>query len=135
VPVQWPSLADTISCLRDAQAQVVLAHPHRYKLSSGALRQLVAEFADCGGHALEISIGGMSANDRDRIATMARRHSLAGSGGSDFHDPAVPWNPPGRFAKLPADIELIATRLVAPGNPATATQTAPQTAPEIAIAP
>lgn len=123
VPVQWPSLPETISCLRAADAQVVLAHPHRYKLSSGALRQLVAEFTDCGGNALEISIGGMSPNDRDRVATLARRHSLAGSGGSDFHDPAVPWNPPGRFAKLPADIEPIAARLAAPGVPTTAPAT------------
>ncbi len=123
VPVQWPGLPETISCLREAGAQVVLAHPHRYKLSSGALRQLVAEFTDCGGNALEISIGGMSPNDRDRIATMARRHGLAGSGGSDFHDPAVPWNPPGRFAKLPADIEPIAARLAAPGVSLTAPAT------------
>ena len=115
VPVDWPALGDTLSCLVNAGAQLVLAHPHRYKLSSGALRHLVAEFKEGGGHALEISIGGMSPNDRERIATLARRNGLAGSGGSDFHDPATPWNPPGRFAKLPADIEPIAARLIAPG--------------------
>ena len=114
VPVQWPSLEDTICCLRAAGAQAVLAHPHRYKLSAGALRQLIGEFTSCGGNALEISISGMSLNDRDRVANLARRHGLAGSGGSDFHDPAVPWNPPGRFAKLPADIDSIAARLNVP---------------------
>ena len=36
---------------------------------------------------------------------------LAASCGSDFHDPAVPWNTPGRFAKLPADLEPLAGRL------------------------
>ncbi len=116
-PVEWPSLAETLTCLQAADGQIVLAHPHRYKLSAGALRQLVSEFKALGGNALEISVGGMSPNDRDRIATLARRNELAGSGGSDFHDPAVPWNPPGRFAKLPADIEAIATRLIAPSAP------------------
>ncbi|MFO1426338.1 MAG: hypothetical protein U1F11_05080 [Steroidobacteraceae bacterium] len=89
----------------------MLAHPHRYRLSGGALRTLVAEFHEAGGHALEVSVGGMSRNDLDRIATLARGRGLAGSCGSDFHDPAVPWNPPGRFAKLPVDIEPVAERL------------------------
>ena len=114
VPASWPTLPQTLSCLRQGGAQIVLAHPHRYRLSAGALRQLVAEFKEMGGDGLEISVGGMSPNDRDRLATLARRHRLAGSGGSDFHDPAVPWNPPGRFAKLPADLEWIAARLLAP---------------------
>jgi hypothetical protein len=111
VPMQWPALEITVQQLRESGAQVVLAHPHRYRLSGGALRTLVAEFRDLGGHALEISIAGMSRNDLDRIATLARGAGLAGSCGSDFHDPSVPWNPPGRFAKLPGDIEPVAARL------------------------
>ena len=120
VPVEWPSLEETLSCLQQATATVVLAHPHRYKLSAGTLRQLAAQFKDGGGHGLEISVGGMSPNDLDRLATLARRYGLAASGGSDFHDPAVPWNPPGRFAKLPADLELIAARFAAPDAPSQA---------------
>jgi predicted metal-dependent phosphoesterase TrpH len=109
--MQWPALETALQALRGAGAQVVMAHPHRYRLSSGALRSLVAEFRELGGHGLEVSIAGMSRNDLDRIATLARGAGLAGSCGSDFHDPAVPWNPPGRFAKLPADIEPVAARL------------------------
>jgi hypothetical protein len=111
VPVDWPALADGIAMLRACGAWPVLAHPHRYRLSAGGLRALVAEFADAGGVALEVSVGGMSRSDLDRLATLARRQGLAASCGSDFHDPAVPWNPPGRFAKLPADLEPIAERL------------------------
>ena len=90
---------------------MVLAHPHRYKLSGGALRGLVDEFAALGGHALEVSLGNMARGDLDRLATLVRRRGLSASCGSDFHDPAVPWNTPGRFAKLPADLEPLAGRL------------------------
>jgi hypothetical protein len=107
----WPTLEATLEVLRDAGAEIVLAHPHRYRLSSGALRRLLEEFAAQGGSALEIGVAGISPNDLDRLATLARRYKLAASTGSDFHDPAVPWNPPGRFAKLPADLETVAARL------------------------
>lgn len=111
VPIDWPTLETTVAVLRGAGAQVVLAHPHRYKLSGGALRALVDEFAGLGGHALEVSLGGIARHDMDRLATLTRRSRLAASTGSDFHDPSVPWNSPGRFAKLPADLEPVAMRL------------------------
>ena len=111
VPGDWPALDATIAVLRGAGAQVVLAHPHRYRLSGGALRNLAAEFAVLGGHALEVSLGNMARADLDRLATLARRCGLAASCGSDFHDPALPWNTPGRFAKLPADLEPVSGRL------------------------
>ena len=111
VPHEWPTLSQTLEVLRSANAVAVLAHPHRYKLSAGALRQLVEEFGAAGGAALEVSVGGMARHDLDRLATLARRHGLAASVGSDFHDPALPWNPPGRFAKLPDDLEPVTARL------------------------
>ncbi|MBV6417538.1 MAG: 5'-3' exoribonuclease [Steroidobacteraceae bacterium] len=111
VPVEWPALTTVLPHLAGACRALALAHPHRYKLSGGALRQLVADFAAGGGAALEVDMAGMAPHDQDRIASLARHHGLAGSAGSDFHDPAVPWNPPGRFAKLPSGIAPIAERL------------------------
>jgi len=111
VPIEWPDLAPTLAVLAAAKARIVLAHPHRYRLSAGALRQLIDEFRSLGGEAIEVSIAGMGRRDADRLAGLARRFALAGSSGSDFHDPAVPWHLPGRFAKLPADLEHIGSRL------------------------
>nr|MCU0951859.1 PHP domain-containing protein [Burkholderiaceae bacterium] len=111
VPVEWPALETGIAAIRAAGGWPVLAHPHRYRLSSGALRQLVAAFVAAGGAALEVSVGGMARGDLDRLATLARQHGLAASCGSDFHDPSIPWNPPGRFVKLPADLEPLSARL------------------------
>lgn len=113
VPVEWPALADTLARLGAACRATVLAHPHRYRLSGGALRQLTAEFTAAGGTALEVSLAGMSPNDHERIAALARSHGLAGSVGSDFHDPAARWNPPGRFAKLADGITLVSECIAA----------------------
>jgi predicted metal-dependent phosphoesterase TrpH len=111
VPIDWPPLADAIHALRAAGATVVLAHPHRYTLSSGALRRLVGEFRASGGDGLEVSVGGISPRDLDRLATLVRHHGLLASTGSDFHDPALQWSAPGRFARLPGDLEPVAARL------------------------
>jgi predicted metal-dependent phosphoesterase TrpH len=110
VPVEWPGLETTLAHLQANGACAVLAHAHRYRLSSGMLRRLVAEFAALGGAALEVSLPGMSPAEAGRIAQLARAHRLAGSAGSDFHDPAVPWNPLGRWLKLPDRIEPLAER-------------------------
>jgi predicted metal-dependent phosphoesterase TrpH len=107
VPVEWPTLEQAMTVLRDSGAIAVLAHPHRYRFSSGQLRELVAAFANLGGSALEASMAGMSPNDADRIASLCRRFNLHASMGSDFHDPAVPWNPLGRWLKLAAGLEPV----------------------------
>jgi predicted metal-dependent phosphoesterase TrpH len=111
VPAEWPPFAAAMGVLRDSGALPVLAHPHRYRLSAGGLRELVAAFVQEGGVALEASMAGMSPNDADRIASMCRRFNLLASMGSDFHDPAVPWNPLGRWLKLAAGLEPVTERL------------------------
>jgi predicted metal-dependent phosphoesterase TrpH len=107
VPAQWPELASVMSALRDNRALAVLAHPHRYRLSSGQLRELAGTFAREGGVALEASMAGMSLNDADRIASLCRKFDLHASMGSDFHDPSVPWNPLGRWLKLAAGLRPV----------------------------
>lgn len=111
VPVQWPSLEETMRALTSATDVVALAHPHRYRLSAGGLRELAATFKDLGGVGLEQSAAGMSSNDADRIASVCRKFDLDASLGSDFHDPAIPWNPLGRWLKLPDGLRPISARL------------------------
>jgi len=116
VPQEWPALPLAIDAIRSAGGHAVLAHPHRYRLSSGALRNLCAEFRDAGGSALEVSLPGLSPNDATRLASLARQHALAGTAGSDFHEPGLPWRPLGRFAKLAEGIEPLLPRLRIMGN-------------------
>jgi hypothetical protein len=111
VSAQWPQLATAVHCILAAGGIAVLAHPHRYQVSHGVLRQLVAEFKAAGGEGIEVSLCGMGAGDAERAAALAREFDLAGSVGSDFHDPDLSWRPLGRFAKLPDLISPIAARI------------------------
>jgi len=112
VPAQWPDLLIAVQRILDAGGIAVLAHPHRYRLSAGTLRELTGEFKQAGGDGIEVSLAGMSPKDAERAAGLARRYQLAGSVGSDFHEPDLPWRPIGRFAKLPELITPIAARLL-----------------------
>jgi len=60
--------------------------------------------------------GGGSATHLQQATALAHRYGLYGSVGSDFHDPAVPWNPPGRLAKLPASIQPVWTDSMFPAG-------------------
>ncbi|MEY2853358.1 MAG: hypothetical protein RL030_490, partial [Pseudomonadota bacterium] len=111
VPADWPAMEAAVGAIRAAGGQPVLAHPHRYRLSSGGRRALLGEFAAGGGAGLELDLPGLSPSDAAQLAGLARTLGLAGSAGSDFHEPGQPWRPLGRFAKLPEGIEPLWTRL------------------------
>lgn len=102
---QWPALAEVVEWIRGAGGKACLAHPLRYRVSSGARRQLVSDFAAMGGAGLEVVTGNNAAQNIETCATLAVKFDLAGSVGSDFHDPAHAWNPLGRLAKLPARVK------------------------------
>jgi predicted metal-dependent phosphoesterase TrpH len=100
----WPALRDAVGWITAAGGIATLAHPARYKLSAGGRRQLFAEFVASGGRAIEVVAGANAAHNVEAAARWATTHGLAGSVGSDFHDPQLSWNPLGRLAKLPAGV-------------------------------
>jgi len=104
---KWPSLTEGTGWIAAAGGKAVIAHPMRYPLSAGARRELCAEFAAAGGRAIEVVTGGGGIRNRDQAVSLAIRCGLEGSVGSDFHDPAIPWNPPGRLAKLPGSVRPV----------------------------
>ncbi len=107
VPPAWPTPEACIEVITRAGGLAVLAHPHRYKLSAGALRELCSQFREHGGAGIEVSLPGMGPADAAQAASLARRCALAGSLGSDFHEPGLPWRPLGRWLKLPDGITPI----------------------------
>ena len=107
VQSDWPDLAEATAWIVAAGGKAVIAHPMRYPLSAGARREMCADFAVAGGRGVEVVTGGGSPRDREQAVSLAVRCRLEGSVGSDFHDPAVPWNPPGRLAKLPGSVRPV----------------------------
>jgi len=101
VAADWPPLAQVVACIVEAGGVASLAHPVRYAMSSGARRQLLADFVAAGGGALEVVTGGNGAQHSEACAMLAVKFGLKGSIGSDFHSPQLTWNPLGRLAKLP----------------------------------
>lgn len=102
VGVAWADMAEVMSWIRGAGGCAVLAHPTRYRLSGGRLQQLVREFAQAGGAALEVVTAGLDAGEIARLARLAESYHLRASVGSDYHRP-LPWRPhPGGLPDLPA---------------------------------
>ncbi|MFT3906271.1 MAG: PHP domain-containing protein [Steroidobacteraceae bacterium] len=115
VKSRWPTLATVVECIVAAGGIAVLAHPHRYRCSAGQLRELCGIFAIAGGRGIEVSLAGMGPGDAASACSLARRFELAGSIGSDFHEPGLPWRPLGRFDKLPDGVTPITALLESQG--------------------
>jgi 3',5'-nucleoside bisphosphate phosphatase len=107
VAVEWPSLEEVIAAIRDSGGIASLAHPVRYRLSSGARRRLLSAFVEAGGGALEVITGANGAQHAQTCAALAQRFGLRASIGSDFHHPQLAWNPLGRLAKLPDGVDPV----------------------------
>ncbi|HZF15503.1 MAG TPA: PHP domain-containing protein [Steroidobacteraceae bacterium] len=114
VAANFCPLGEVVGWIRAAGGHAVIAHPLRYRLSAGQRRSLIADFKAAGGAGIEVVTGGQSTTQIEAATGIALRAGLAGSVGSDFHDPAIPWNPPGRLANLPPSVTPIWAR---PGFP------------------
>ena len=103
VPGEWVSLEEALGWIRDAGGLAVVAHPARYKLSATRLRQLLGEFVELGGLALEVVSGSHSRDDILSMANLSHRFKLAASAGSDYHGPDNPYLDLGRLPSLPSE--------------------------------
>lgn len=97
----WPPLAEVVGWIRAAGGVAVLAHPIKYRQTGARLRRLVADFAACGGGAVEVVVGRQLADESRFVAQLCLQHGLAASVGSDFHGPS-PWCELGVINALPA---------------------------------
>jgi len=100
----WPSITDIIRLITEAGGTPVLAHPAGYKLTATKLRELVRDFCDAGGEAIEVVSGSQRPEVTKKLAALAKDHDLSASCGSDFHHPGNRWSDLGQFPALPADL-------------------------------
>jgi predicted metal-dependent phosphoesterase TrpH len=105
-PCVWVPVAEAVEWIRAAGGVAVLAHPARYKLSSGKRRQLLTEFKAAGGQAIEVVSGAHSAEDARHFARFAQEFGFEASTGSDYHGPLTAggsWARPGSLGPLPPE--------------------------------
>lgn len=107
VRVLWPELAAVVEWITAAGGIAVLAHPAKYRLTATRLRSLVADFAACGGAALEAVVGRQVLDTTAFMVQLCRQHGLAASVGSDFHKPGLGWSELGKIDDLPAGCEPV----------------------------
>jgi hypothetical protein len=101
VPGRWATLEEAVQWIVAAGGQAVVAHPARYKLSAGKLRQMLGEFRECGGAAIEVISGSHTPEANRHFAGIAREHGFLASAGSDYHGPEKTWMDLGRLPALP----------------------------------
>ncbi len=101
VPVQWASLGDAVRWIRAGNGVAVIAHPGRYPLDAALMRELLTEFSDLGGGAIEVVTGSHRPHHYRTFAAHARHYGLAASTGSDFHSPQESHHDLGSLPALP----------------------------------
>jgi predicted metal-dependent phosphoesterase TrpH len=105
VPHQWAQLGDAIRWIGAAGGVAVIAHPGRYRIGDMKLNELVREFKEAGGVALEVVTSNHTREQTRRFAKMALEMELEASRGSDFHGPGEAENVElGDVAPLPAGL-------------------------------
>jgi predicted metal-dependent phosphoesterase TrpH len=104
VSTPWAELELAVHWITESGGVAVLAHPLRYNLSANAMKRMLTDFKASGGKGIEVVTGRCNADEISRAAGFATRFELAGSTGSDFHNPDNQWVELGRLAPLPGHI-------------------------------
>jgi len=104
---EWADMPLAVSWIVQSGGVAVLAHPLRYQLTASWMRKLLAAFKEAGGMAIEVVTGRYNPDEIRRVADFAMRYQLAGSVGSDFHNPDNQWVELGKLAPLPDKIQPV----------------------------
>ncbi len=107
VATTWSDLELAVNWITGSGGVAVLAHPLRYKLTTSWMKRLLAAFKEAGGLGIEVVTGRYNSDEIKTLADYATRFELAGSVGSDFHNPSNQWVELGRLAPLPANIKPV----------------------------
>ncbi len=106
VPHEWATLQDAIAWISGSGGIAVLAHPGRYmvgrhSMGKKTMHELLTEFVELGGQALEVVTGSHTPEQYAEFARYAAEFGLACSCGSDFHGPGESYRDMGRLPDLP----------------------------------
>lgn len=103
VEPNWELMQYALNWITESGGIPVLAHPGSYGLDKPGFGGIIRDFQNFGGKAVEVCYGPCSNANISRWSYYARKFSLHGSVGSDFHRP-VRGIDLGRVKNLPKDI-------------------------------
>ena len=106
VSTPWADLLEGVNWLVASGGIAILAHPLRYQLSSNAMKRFLTAFKDAGGQGIEVVTGRTNDEEIRQASYYATQFDLAGSAGSDFHEPEQ-WVELGRLAPIPKHIKPV----------------------------
>ncbi|HFD12462.1 MAG TPA: PHP domain-containing protein [Crenotrichaceae bacterium] len=104
VATQWASLENAVSWITQAGGIAVIAHPHRYKIGNKRFQNLLEDFKQYGGQAIEVVCSNSSQKDIVKFSRLSQRYHLLASVGSDYHGPHQNWNGLGKLPVLPNNL-------------------------------
>jgi len=97
----WPDIDTAVQWIRQAGGVAVLAHPSKYKMTRTKLTELISDFKDSGGEAMEVVSGLQIPSVTRDLAKLCSQFDLLASCGSDFHSPDKKWAALGLISNLP----------------------------------
>jgi len=104
----WAALSDAVGWINGSGGVAVLAHPGRYTvgrkpLGKPTMRELLREFIDLGGRAIEVVSGSHTSQQCADAARYAAEFGLLASCGSDYHGPGESYRDLGQLPDFPLD--------------------------------
>ncbi|MGS2717614.1 PHP domain-containing protein [Eionea flava] len=106
----WPDIDEAVQWISAAGGIAVLAHPDKYDLTRTKLYELLGDFVEAGGQAMEVVSGHQDKTVTQKLARAANDFSLLASCGSDFHSPNNTWQSLGGYSALPDDVAPVWTQ-------------------------
>lgn len=100
-PHEWGTLSDAISWIQGSGGRAVIAHPGRYNLGKNVLNDLLNDFCELGGSALEVVTPSHTPEQVKQFAQHAQNRNLLVSCGSDFHGPEESYHDLGQLPEFP----------------------------------
>ncbi|MGZ5037885.1 MAG: PHP domain-containing protein [Usitatibacter sp.] len=100
VPHRWAELADAVAWIRASGGTAVLAHPGRYDLKPMFRDEMLKDFREAGGEAIEVVTGSHRPEQYAHWQRIALEQGFLASRGADYHGPGESPVEPGRLPAL-----------------------------------
>lgn len=104
---EWIGLEKAVGWIVASGGVAVVAHPARYGLSVHETDQLLMDFREAGGRAVEVVTASHTPDQVIRYTHLALKFDLAASRGSDYHGPGESRVEPGKLAALPPRLKPV----------------------------